>query len=269
MSHKNRKFVRPLAWIQIVFSVLLGATVVWGYVGYQASLGQFTRSLAAAIVSTANVLSETGEAMQAKENMLDNSLGIIVSSRELIDALKASAQNQSTLVPKYTEGIQGASGILGRAGSLFFMFGDNLKFSVPTDVVMKGFLPDFVWTKPLEKTALEIQANAQQLTSLSTSLREVSSSLEKDGQNVSAAFINTSNHALKVLDDAEKALAVMKGKELPKTIAELKVASDNLRIVSTQVNIAGNISLTLLIAGLLLAGWCLLNSISILLLTAE
>lgn len=142
-------------------------------------------------------------------------------------------------------------------------------FSLPTSIQMDGLRPVFVMTRPLAPTGQTIKGNAQQLKSLGGGLQTVSLSLSKDIQNVSTAFVDTSNHAIKVLGAAEKALAELNAQELPKAVAELKIASENLRTVSTQVEIAGNVGLVLLIAGLLLAGWCFLNSLSVLYMTEE
>lgn len=266
---KSRKLGKILAWLQIVFSTLLAATVVWGYVSFQTALGEFTKSLGTAIIATAGVISQTAETVQTKQTLLDNSLEMLISSRKLIEELRISAQNQSELAPKYADGFSGAAGILSSAGNVFLALGDSLMFSLPTSIQMDGLRPVFVMTRPLEPTGQTIKGNAQQLKLLGDGLQAVSSSLAKDSKNVSAAFVDTSNHAIKVLGAAEKALAELNAQELPKAIAELKIASDNLRTVSTQVDIAGNVGLVLLIAGLLLAGWCFLNSVSVLYMTDE
>lgn len=264
MPYKNKNVVRALAWTQLVFSALLAATVIWGYVSSRAALGQFAESVATAIVSTANVIGQVAETVQAKQSMIDNTMGMLVSSRKLITELQTSAQNQSALAPKYAEGFRGASGILGTAGNVFSVLGDSLMFSAPTGIQMEGIRPVVLMTKPLEVTGQKIKENAIHLKSLGDGLLGVSSSLAADGQNVSAAFIDTSGHAIKLLDDTEKTLAVLQGQELPRAVTQLKTASDNLRTVGSQVDLAGNIGLVLLFAGLLLAGWCFLNSLSVL-----
>lgn len=266
---KGRKLGKTLAWIQIVFSTLLAATVVWGYLSFQTALGEFTKSLGTAIIATAGVISQTAETVQTKQILLDNSLEMLISSRKLIEELRISAQNQSELAPKYADGFRGAAGILTSAGNVFSALGDSLMFSIPTGIQMQGMAPVFVMTRPLAPTAQTIKENARQLELLGGGLQAISSSLSKDSKNVSAAFVDTSNHAIKVLGSAEKALAELNAQELPKAVAELKIASENLRTVSTQVDIAGNVGLVLLIAGLLLAGWCFLNSLSVLYMTDE
>lgn len=266
---KPGMLVKTYISLQLAFSILLGATVVWGYSGYRSALGPFTQSLATAIVSTADVISRTAETVQAKQSMVDNTLAMLVSSRKLIEELRTSAQAQAALAPKYAEGLRGASSLLGTAANSFSALGDSLMFSVPTNIEMDGFRPVFIWTKPLASTVQSINQNGAQLKLLGDGLLGISSSLTKDGQNLSTAFIDTSNQTIKLLDDTEKTLAALKGLEFPKALANLKAASDNLRTVGAQVDMAGNIGLVLLIAGLLLAGWCFLNSLHMLYLTKQ
>lgn len=266
---KSRKLGKTLAWLQIAFSLFLGATAVWGYVGYRSALGPFTQSLATAIVSTADVISRTAETVQAKQSMVDNTLELLVSSRKLVEELRTSAQTQAALAPKYAEGLRSASELFGTAHNVFSTLGNSLTFSVPTSIAMQGLKPVLVMTQPLAVTGQSIKQNGAQLKSLGNALQGISSSLAQDGQKLTTAFIDTSNQTIKLLDDTEKTLAALKGLEFPKALADLKIASDNLRAVGTQVDMAGNISLVLLIAGLLLAGWCFLNSLHMLYLTNE
>lgn len=262
--YQNRKFAEVLVWLQLVFSALLAATVIFGYARYHTTLGEATRSLSTVVVSTANLVAQTAEAVQTKQALLDNSISTLTSSRKLIQEIRKAAQNQSMLLPKYAAGLESASGVLSKTGETFSALGTNLNFSMPTSVQMDGLRPVWVYTRPLAQIAQNISSNAQQLKSLGESLRAVSSTVAADGQNVSAAVLETSAHAIATLDETEKALATLKAQDLPRAVTDLKAAAENLRRISTQVDIAGNIGLVFLVAGLLLAGWCFLNSLSVL-----
>lgn len=263
MSYKNKNVVRALACTQLVFSALLAATVIWGYVSSRTALGQFAESVATAIVSTANVIGHVAETVQAKQSMIDNTMEMLVSSRKLIAELQTSAQNQSALTPQYAEGVRGVANVINTLGNAVSSIGDRLMFSTPS-IQMEGIRPVVVMTKHMEPQALAVKATAQDLKMVGNGFLVAASSLVKDTQNISASFIDTSSHAIKLLDDTEKTLTVLQGQEFPMAVAQLKVASDNLRTVGSQVDLAGNIGLVLLFAGLLLAGWCFLNSLSVL-----
>lgn len=262
--HKNIHFAKALIWPQLVFSLLLGVTTVWGYVSYKSALGPFTQSFSQAIVSTADVIGHTAETVQAKQSVVDNTMAMLISIRKLIEELRTSARSQATLAPKYAEGLRSASGLLGTSGDVFSGLGDSLMFSAPTSIEMQGVRPIVVMTKPLEGTGKKIKESGKQLKSLGEGLLGVSTTLAKDGQNLSTAFADTSTQAIKLLDDTEKTLATLKGLEFPKALADLKVAADNLRKVGGQVDLASNMGLALLFAGLLLSGWCFMNSLSLL-----
>ena len=228
-------------------------------------VGQFCAQInTKAIVSSADVISHTAEIVQAKQSMVDNTMAVLVSSRKLVEELRASAQMQATLAPKYAESLRGAAGLLGSAANTFSTLGNSMVFSVPTGIEMQGMKPVFVMTKPLAAAGSSINQNGAQLKSMGDGLLTISSSLDKNGQNLSTAFIDTSNQTIKLLDDSEKTLAALKNLEFPKALADLKQTSDNLRSVGLQVDMAGNVGLVLLVAGLLLSGWCFLNSLSVL-----
>lgn len=95
---KSRRLGKTLAWLQIVFSTLLAATIVWGYISFQTAPGEFTKSLGAAIIATASVISQTAETVQTKQILLDNSLEMLVSSRKLIEELQVSAIRTSAKI---------------------------------------------------------------------------------------------------------------------------------------------------------------------------
>lgn len=88
----------------------------------------------------------------------------------------------------------------------------------------------------------------------------------RDGKNLSAAFITTSQDTLKVVDEAERTLGRLNTQDLPKALEDLRTTSDNLRAIGKKVDVASNIGKVLLAVGLLLALWCALNSVSTLML---
>jgi len=267
MLFKNRSFALSLAYAQLAFSTLFAATAIFGYVAFRTTLGQFTRSLAATIVSTANVIGQTAETVQTKQSLFDDALATLVSSRKVIEELRVSAQNQTTSAPKYAEGLRVTSEILTGTGDAYSKLGDGLMFSMPTSIQLEGIKPVLVMSKPLEKTGQSMKADAQSLKVLAGSLLAVSTSLAKDSKNLTSAITDTSDNAIKLLNETEKTLTSLRSLNMPQAIAEMKSASENLHSASRQVNLAGHFGLVLLIAGLLLSGWCFLNSLSVLHLT--
>ena len=265
--YKNKTFALSIAYAQLAFSALLAVTIIIVYVEFRATLGQFSQSLAATIVSMANVIGQTAETVQTKQSLFDNALATLVSSRKAIEELRVSAQNQISSAPRYAEGLHETAEILASTGNVFFRLGDSMMFSMPTSIQLDGIKPVWVMSKPLEKQGLSLKADAQTLKSLGSGLQAVSTTLSTDGKNLGKALANTSNDAIKLLNETEKTLISLKNQNLPQAIAELKSASENMHSASRQVNSSGNLGLVLLVAGLMLSGWCFLNSLSVLYLT--
>jgi hypothetical protein len=137
---------------------------------------------------------------------------------------------------------------------------------MPTGISMEGARPKVTMSRPLDKPAQALRANAQDIKVVSESLLGIAATISRDGQNLSSAFNATSDQALKVIAEAEKALGRLRTQEMPKAIEDLKATSENLRQISAQIEIVGNLALILLIVGLLLAGWCFLHSVGMLML---
>ncbi len=255
-----------LAWLQIFVSLLLASVIVWGYEAYQTSLGKFAHLATAAIGAVSNVVVRTAETVEAKRDLLDQTAQMFVVTRRLIDELKVAVVNQERIAPQYAEGIHSASSLAAKLGGTLASIADRLSLEMPTGISMEGARPKVTMSRPLEKQAQALRQNAQGIKVVSESLLGIAATISRDGQNLSSAFIATSDQALKVIAEAEKALGRLRTQDLPKAIEDLKATSENLRQISTQVEIVGNLGLILLIVGLLLAGWCFLHSVGMLML---
>jgi len=133
---------------------------------------------------------------------------------------------------------------------------------VPTGFTWQEIKPIVVMSQPLAKQAQMLLGNAEELQVISGSLFNVATSISRDGQNLGAAIIATSDQALKVLAEVDKTLVRLNTQDLPKAVVDLKTTSSRLHEISAQVDIVGNLGLVLLVVGLLLSTWCFLNSLS-------
>lgn len=265
--YKSKLFALSIAYVQLVFSILLAATTIFAYVEFRATLGQFSQALVTTIVSTANLIEQIAEAAQTKQILVDDARATIVSSRKTVEQLRVFTQNQASYAPQYVAGMRKSAEILSGTGGVFLKLGDSMMFSVPTSLRWEGVKPSLVMGQPLEKSAQLIRADALSLKNLGSSLQVIASSFENDSKNLSAAIVDTSNNTVRLLDETEKTLSSLKSQDLPKAIAEMKSAAENLRGASSQVSLAESWGNVLLVAGLLLSGWCFLNSLSVLHLT--
>lgn len=268
MTTRNKLFTL-LAWLQLFTSLLLASAIVWGYVTYQASFGQFIHSVAASIGAVSNVVVRTAETVEARRDLLDQTGKMLVVTKNLINELKVAAENQAKIAPQYAEGMRSASTLAGQLSGTLESIGDGMLFSVPTGIQMNGMKPVVIMSRPLENQARALKATAQNIKVVNASLSGISASISRDGQNLGSTFIATCEQALKVVAEAETTLGRIKTKDLPKAIEDLKTTSENLRNISAQVDIVGNVGLVLLVVGLLLAVWCFLNSLGSLMLASS
>ena len=263
----SNKIFAILAWMQLITSFLLASAIIWGYVSYHASLGQFIQSVAASIGAVSNVVVRTAETIETRRDLLDQTGQMLVVTRNLVNELRVAANHQAAVAPQYADGLRSAADVAGKLGSSLEAMGNGLlRLSLPTGIQMQGMKPVPVMSRPLEKQAQDLINNAQNIKTISASLSGISDTIGRDGKNVSSALAATSEQALKVISEVEKTLAQLKTQDLPKAIADLRATSVNLSQLSAQVDIAGNVGLALLVVGLLLAAWCFLHSLGALML---
>jgi len=258
----KQKLLTALAWLQLGTSLLFAAAILWGYATYQASLGQFLQSVSASIGAVSNVVARTAETVEARRDLLSESTQMLVVTRQLINELRAAAENQAKLTPQYADGVRSASSVTSNLSGTFKSIGTGLMVSLPTGIHWESLKPVVVMSQPLDRPAQQLLQNAQELKAVSDSLSGVANTISRDGQKLSAAVIATSNQALKVIAEIDKSLSRLNAQELPKALEDLRRTSMNLRDISAQVNIVGNIGMALFVVGLLLSVWCFLSSLS-------
>ena len=255
-----------LAWFQLAVSLLLATAIILGYMTFQASIGQFISSIAASVGAVSTVVIRTAETVEARQDMLDETQKMLVVIRNLIQELRAMAQSQAKLGPQYAAGMKSTSSLLDKLVSPLQAMGEKMvSISIP-NIKIVGIKPVVSMTKPFEDQGKQLQGSAQEVKTVSVTLAGISDSIGKDGQKLSAAFIATSDQAIKVIDETEKTLARLKSQDLPKAIADLKSTSENLRRISAQVDTVSNVGEVMLFVGLLLALWCIVHSLGALLL---
>ena len=262
MHYKNKNLARVLAWAQFIFSGLIAASTILGYWTYNGRVEKVVESLASSIASVSKVVESTAETVQLNRVQIASTrqtLGLIRGHLKDVKAFELILSRQS---PQYAESLQTASNNVVHLGDSLSAVGDGLMFLAPTSVHMDGLRPVIVMSRPLEMYAQKLKVAAGQIKGLGTQIP----SIFTEGSTQLAAVGATTNQALKQLEETEKILERIEQNDLPNTLQEMKSTSENLRTISQQVGAFGNVGLFLLIFGLLLAGWCFLNSVSVLIL---
>lgn len=254
-----------LYWLQLIFSILLATTLLYGYLTYRVPLGQFTESLATSMVSVSNVVETTAETVELNKSLLVSTRQTVVVARGYVQELNAKASNLTKQGPQFVEFVRVASEKIVRLGDSLISVGDGLMFSAPTDVQLEGMRPVIVMSRPMEAYGQKIKAIAEEIKGLGSGMPKIAN----QGVTKASEIASESVQVLRQLDDTEKLLSRLEGHDLPKALLEMKSTSENLRRISQEVSVAGNIGTTILIFGLLLAGWCFLNSLSLLMLVKQ
>jgi hypothetical protein len=268
MKSKN-SFFAALAWAQFAISLLLATTIIWGYLTFQSSIGQFIKSLAASIGAVSTVVVRTAETVEARQATLEETQKMLVITRQLINELKLMAEHQAKLGPQYAASIKTTLAALGQMAVLMQQIGvKTMDITVP-NIKIEGVKPVIVMTKPFEAQGKQIEQAGRDAKAVSVDLTVISESIGRDTQKVSAAFIATSDQAIRVIDETEKSLVRLKENDLPKAIVDLKVTSENLRNISANLDMLSNGSIVILAVGLLLALWCMVQSLGALWLTRK
>jgi hypothetical protein len=263
----STKYFSILAWLQLMISIVLAAAMIWGYLSYQASLGLFVHSVAASIGAVSNTVVRTAETVEANKELIDQTGHMLAVTRNLINEFRIAAESQVKNGPQYAAGLDTASKVTGKLANTFDSLGQKLfLLSVPTGIEMQGLKPLVVMSRLWHQEGTDLKGYATDLKVSSATLAVLSSTIGRDGGNLGAAVIAESEQAIKVIISVEKTLAQIKAQDLPKAIADLKTTSENLRAISSQIDMVGNGGLILLIIGLLLATWCMVHSLGVLML---
>ena len=259
---RRAKLFAILAWVQLVFSLLFAAAIIWSYIAFHALVGQFVGSVARSIDAVTVVVIRTAETVEKGQTLLVEMQKNLPATRTLIKELRDQTESQAKLAPQYVEGLRATSKVLNSLHGPLQNIGEELiSTSIPTDIRMVGVKPVVTMKKPFEAFGKQLKDSADQTKTVGIALDGLSSSLAKDSRQLSDAFIATSNQAIQVIDEAEKTLARLNTEDMPKAIADLKTTSTELRNMSTQINALPNVGLAILVAGLVLALWCIVHSI--------
>ena len=262
MTMRSRNIIfASLAWLQLVISLLLAALIIWGYLSFNSSLTKFVRSLAESVDAISKVVIATAETIEAKKALLDNTQKTLNHTRTVINTLKDLAKNQAKLGPEYATGMKATSNLLGQVAAPLQNFGTQLQaISVP-NIKIDGVKPVVTMTQPFSGQGKQLEQAAQDAKSVAATIAKVSDSIGQDGGKLSDEIIKTSDQAIAVVDEAAKSLTRLHDQDLPTAINNLKTTSANLRGVSKQIDTLPNVGLFILACVLLLALWCIVNSL--------
>jgi len=261
MKFKKTFFI-ILAWSQLVLSLAIGLAIIFAYMNYQSTVGQFVHSVAASIDAMSNVVTRTAETVEARRDLLDETSRMLVVTKKLINEMRLTAGNLEKTAPAYSAALLSTSKLIDETSRISQSVGTAMMLQMPTGFRMEGMKPVVTMSSPLAKQAQALQDSAIHMKQIAEGISQAAIAVGRDGKSMASAINETSAQALKVTTEIENTLGRLRAQDLPKALADLKATSENLQSISKSVNLVGNIGDVLLVIGLLLSLWCFLNSLS-------
>lgn len=256
--------IQMLTWVQLIFSILIATVtaICIGYTIYLDPLGQFIKPLSASVISISKAVEITAETVASKEMLIKSTKQTLIATSSAIQSFQISFRNQSNQAPQLANEIRAASEIASRLGNTLNSIANGLMFSTPVDIQFEGAKPVLIMSRPLASYGKKLKSDAQNIQTISNGLLRISNTIEKEGQELGLSFGQQIEQTLKLLKETEKTLDGLQKHDLPDAVREMREAAKNLRIVSKNLDDAGSTGAVLLIVfGLLVSGWCFLNSL--------
>lgn len=148
-----RRITKPLAWTQLIVSVGIIATVIYGQLKFQDTWAANSPFLESTRSSLQNAQQSLGQA--------DQSLSVIKGE-----------------LPAYVEALQSANNNLLKAPPILEGISERMRFSVPTSIEMQGIKPLVVMTRPLEPSANEVKNWATDIRQVANGLQSAQKSIQ-------------------------------------------------------------------------------------------
>jgi methyl-accepting chemotaxis protein len=262
---KRLLVVRIIGWLQLILSILLTITTIGVYLSYRSSLGDMSKSLASSVLSVSDVITKVATTIEVRQELIDDTAEVLVSSRKLVADMKSSAEAQATMLPRYVDSLRDTSTAMAGIGNTAVEISSSMQFKAPTSFHWQGLRPVLDWTIPLERHATALRKNGELVIRLSGNVASIAESVNTDAQKVNAGVIDMSQKTLKLIDHSVKATEKLKSQDLPHAISALKATADNLRQASAEAKGMEQFALSLLIAGLVLGVLFAFNSVGVLL----
>lgn len=202
-----RRITKPLAWTQLIVSMGIIATVIYGQLKLH------------------DTWAANGPFIETTRSSLQN-------AKQSLDQAHRSLAVINSELPSYATALQGANGTLLRTAAVMENISTAMRFSAPTSIEMQGIRPLIVMGKPLEQSANEVKAQATEIRQIATGLQSAEKSIQ-----------------------ATPSLLT----DVGKTMVSSQAAITQLEPMLGQIEVLMNWGSLI---ALLIAMWCLLNSLS-------
>lgn len=202
-----QRITKPLAWTQLIVSVVIIATVIYGQL-------------------------KLHDTWAANSPFLESTRASLQHAKQSLNEASHSLASIKSDLPGYADGIKSTNAVVMRLPPLMENLSERMGFSVPVSVEMQGVKPILIMAKPMEPIASGVR-------NLATDIRQVGSTLQNTGKSI------------------QTMPAVLS--EVIETMASSQAAITQFEPMIGQIEILVNWGSLI---ALLIAIWCLMNSLS-------
>lgn len=250
--------------LQLLVSILLAGTILWGYVAFRAPLASTLDALTNSITSVANVIEGTAGTIGMRTELIDSTRQTLAQTRAAIELSSKAIAAQASEAPKRAEELKSASQLILRSSDILNNLANGLlQFSAPAGIDFNNGKPIVVMKRPLATFGNDLQPIAQEMRTLGEGVQHLSKTVAADGAKLAEAFSQLGAQTIQMLNESEQTLERIRDQDLPRSAKEMRDAAEHLRTATKELTaISDNLGITFLAAGLLFSAWLLLNSIN-------
>lgn len=260
--------LRLFPWLQLLLSILLTGTILWGYVVFRTPVATALDALSNSIFSVANVIEATAGSVGSRNELIDSTRQTLAQTRAAIMVTTKAISDQTSEAAKRAEELRAASSLILRTSDALNGLADGLiGFSAPMGIDFEGVKPVVVMKRPLEASGKNLKPIAQEIRTISDGILHLSKTVATDGVQLGAAFSQLSDQTVKMLEESERTLEGIQNQDLPRSVKEMRDAAVHLKTVTKEMStVSESLGIALVVAGLFFSGWLFLNSINIIVL---
>ncbi len=148
-----QRISKPLAWTQLIVSVGVIATVIYGQINFY-------------------------DTWEANGPFIESTRSSLRNAKQSLEQANQSITFIHDELPSYRTALQGANATLLRTATVIENISAAMRFSAPTSIEMQGIKPIVVMSRPLEPSANELKAQATEIRQVANGLQSAEKSIQ-------------------------------------------------------------------------------------------
>ena len=141
-----QRITKPLAWAQLVISVVIISTVIYGHLKFH------------------DTWAENGPFLESTRASLQHAKQSLAQANDTLPGISSG-------LPTIGFALRNANVALTKTADVMENLSSSMRFSAPTSIEMQGIRPIIVMTRPLETNANDVKAQASVIRDIGSSLQ--------------------------------------------------------------------------------------------------